>query len=141
MKSIVSNQPPVTFQADREHDNSQVGWILPRMYQTARCTRFPRQTSCEATRLQEAARAAAGRRHQHFWRHGHHRLDLHRVLHARPERGELGLESTGVETLWSKSRSGKIPPVEASSCSSLCVCMNTLCMGTVSMCSRLPSSC
>ncbi len=31
MKSIVSNQPPVTFQADREHDNSHFGWILPRM--------------------------------------------------------------------------------------------------------------
>ncbi len=30
MKSIVSNQPPVTFQADREHDNSHFGWILPR---------------------------------------------------------------------------------------------------------------
>ncbi len=30
MKSIVSNQPPVTLQADREHDNSHFGWILPR---------------------------------------------------------------------------------------------------------------
>ena len=31
MKSIVSNQPPMTFQADREHDNSHFGWILPRI--------------------------------------------------------------------------------------------------------------
>ncbi len=30
MKSLVSKQPPVTFQANREHDNSHFGWILPR---------------------------------------------------------------------------------------------------------------
>ena len=30
IKSIVSNQPPVSFQADREHDNSHFGSILPR---------------------------------------------------------------------------------------------------------------
>ncbi len=32
MESIVSNQPPVSFEADREHDQSQNGWIEPRMH-------------------------------------------------------------------------------------------------------------
>ncbi len=32
MKSVVSNQPPVTFQADREHDNSHFGWTEPCMH-------------------------------------------------------------------------------------------------------------
>ncbi len=31
MESIVSNQPPVSFKADREHDQSQNGWIEPRI--------------------------------------------------------------------------------------------------------------
>ena len=31
MESIVSNQPPVFFQADREYDQSQNGWIEPRI--------------------------------------------------------------------------------------------------------------
>ncbi len=30
MESIVSNQPPVSFEADHEHDQSQNGWIEPR---------------------------------------------------------------------------------------------------------------
>ncbi len=30
MESIVSNQPPVSFEANREHDQSQNGWIEPR---------------------------------------------------------------------------------------------------------------
>ncbi len=30
MESIVSNQPPVPFQADREHDQSHFHWIKPR---------------------------------------------------------------------------------------------------------------
>ncbi len=30
MKSIVLNQPPVSFEADREHDQSQNGCIEPR---------------------------------------------------------------------------------------------------------------
>ena len=31
MESIVLNQPPVSFEADREHDQSQNGWIEPRI--------------------------------------------------------------------------------------------------------------
>ncbi len=36
MKSIVSNQPPVSFEADREHDQSQNGWIEPRKTSASR---------------------------------------------------------------------------------------------------------
>ncbi len=36
MKSIVSNQPPMSFEADREHDQSQNGWMEPRTSGTVR---------------------------------------------------------------------------------------------------------
>ncbi len=37
MKSIVWNQPPVTFQADHKHDNSHLGWIEPRTFFDTMC--------------------------------------------------------------------------------------------------------
>ena len=30
MESIVSNQSPVSLEANREHDNTHFGWIQPR---------------------------------------------------------------------------------------------------------------